>query len=452
MSSIWPVVRLADVSTKVGSGATPKGGEASYQKDGVPFIRSMNVVFFGFKRSGLTYLNPEQAESLRGAEVRANDILLNITGASIGRVTRAPEDLDGARVNQHVCIIRPQESMEPRFLQAYLSSPEFQDLIKFENFGVTRQALTKGQILEFELPLPPLNEQRRIADKLDVLLAQVDACRERLDRVSAIVKRFRQAVLAAATSGRLTADWRARQGNGLEWQPSSLGNCGEVSGGLTKNSGRQGSELRMPYLRVANVYANRLNLEDVAEIGLNAKELAKTRLKRGDLLIVEGNGSIEQVGRVAIWNGELPECVHQNHLIRWRSAGAFPRYVLYWLLAPIGRTLLMELASSTTGLHTLSVSKVAAIPIDLPAPEEQQEIVRRVELLFSYADRLEQRIQATRARVERLTPALLAKAFRGELVPQDPNDESAEILLERLRQNASDGETKRRPGRKSSSR
>src|SRR5215475_13787004 len=93
----------------------------------------------------------------------------------------------------------------------------------------------------------------------------------------------------------------------------------------------------------------------------------------------------------------------------------------------------MRLASTTTGLHTLSISKVSALPIQLPSSQEQNEIVRRVEALFTYADRLEARYTAARAQVERLTPALLAKAFRGELVPQDPNDEPASVLLERIR-------------------
>lgn len=93
----------------------------------------------------------------------------------------------------------------------------------------------------------------------------------------------------------------------------------------------------------------------------------------------------------------------------------------------------MDLASTTTGLHTLSISKVSALPIQLPSSQEQHEIVRRVETLFAYADRVEARFAAARAQVEFLTPVLLAKAFRGELVPQDPNDEPASVLLERIR-------------------
>jgi type I restriction enzyme S subunit len=297
------------------------------------------------------------------------------------------------------------------------------DLSEFAR-STTVPSLRKGDIENLHLPLPPLAEQQRIADKLDVLLRRVDACRVRLARVPAILKRFRQAVLAAATSGRLTEEWREGNGKATDWLSTTFGAAGNVSGGLTKNAGRLKIDFRKPYLRVANVYANRLDLSDVAEIGLTEAEYKKTKLVKDDLLIVEGNGSLDQIGRAAIWTAELPDCVHQNHLIRWRTHGkALPRFALLWLLSPQGRAALIDVASSTTGLHTLSISKVAALAIELPPLDEQHEIVRRVETLFAYADRLEARYAAAREQVEQLTPSLLAKAFRGEMVPQQPGEE-----------------------------
>lgn len=323
-----------------------------------------------------------------------------------------------------------------------------------------------------EIPLAPLPEQKRIADKLDTLLARIDACRDRLDRIPKIIKQFRQSVLAAATSGHLTEDWRAAQadrvarmqpqaeselvardaaqcryevtptpdsnarhpGYELPWRNTNMGECGQVSGGLTKNPKRDNLALRKPYLRVANVYANSLDLDELQEIGLTAQEWQKTKLEAGDLLIVEGNGSLDQIGRVALWSDEVQECSHQNHIIRWRTRGELlPKFSLYWLLSPEGRTSIEEIARTTTGLHTLSITKVASLSIRLPSIPEQSEIVRRVESLFALADGLEARVATARARVASLTPATLAKAFRGELVPQDPNDEPASILLERIR-------------------
>lgn len=291
---------------------------------------------------------------------------------------------------------------------------------------------------ESEIPLPPLAEQVRIADKLDALLARVEAGRERLERVPKLLNRFRQSVLSAAVSGELTREWRGDVD--AEWEASTLSQCGLVSGGLTKNSKRHELPLKRPYLRVANVQTNRLELSDVGEIGLTQQEWDKTALKANDLLIVEGNGSLEHLGRVSIWSGEVENCSHQNHLIRWRSTSQNARYVLYFLLSPEGRDLIVNIASTTTGLYTLSISKVSAIPIQLPPLPEQAEIVRRVESLFAIADRIEAKYAAALSSFDRLTPALLAKAFRGELVPQDPNDEPASVLLERIQvQRAEEG-------------
>lgn len=363
----------------------------------------------------------------------------------------------------HIWNVIPSTAVCKQF--AFYELLRVTDQIKRSAHGVAMPHITKAGMESWPLKLPPLPEQQRIADKLDTVLASVDAVNARLARVAPLLKRFRQSVLAAATSGRLTADWRRavalsdlseslgqladifgvreKRGtyNATNHQAPflavdrSLSEIGVVSGGLTKNSKRLEMPLVQPYLRVANVYANELRLNDIATIGMTQAELAKTRLIAGDLLLVEGNGSLEQIGRVALWDGSIDDCSHQNHLIRWRAGPeVLPKYVLFWLLSPAGRVQIEAIASSTTGLHTLSVSKVGALHMPIPSQAEQSEIVRRVELLFAFADRLEARLQAAQTATSRLTPSLLAKAFRGELVQQDPNDEPAAELLRRLAQ------------------
>jgi type I restriction enzyme S subunit len=207
----WAAVRLGQITTKLGSGATPRGGSESYHAAGIPLIRSMNVHFDGFREDGLAFLDDAQAEALKEVAVEPGDVLLNITGASIGRVTQVPKAMTGARVNQHVCIIRLVPPIHAGYLAKYLSAPLVQDMIMTAEYGLTRQALTKGQILGFEIPVPPLAEQKRIVAKVEELLGRVGAARERLARVPALLKRFRQSILAAACSGQLTAAWRETQ-------------------------------------------------------------------------------------------------------------------------------------------------------------------------------------------------------------------------------------------------
>lgn len=149
---------------------------------------------------------------------------------------------------------------------------------------------------------------------------------------------------------------------------ATVDQAAQAIGGLTKNPARGEIATRYPYLRVANVYADRLKLDDVKTIGVAESELKRVLLRAGDLLVVEGNGSADQIGRVAEWRGELTTCCHQNHLIKVRcdhDRACLPRWLLLWLLSPLGRRRVLDKASSTSGLYTLSLSKVRALPFPL---------------------------------------------------------------------------------------
>jgi type I restriction enzyme S subunit len=300
---------------------------------------------------------------------------------------------------------------------------------------VNQSTLPKEDLLNTPVLIPPLNEQLRIVTKLEKLLDKVNSCQKRLAKVTILVKRFRQAVLAAACSGRLTADWREERDSEYEWPIRRLSEVGDITGGVTKNAKRQQMTLQMPYLRVANVYENRLKLNEVLKIGVTVHEWERTRLVKDDLLFVEGNGSLDQIGRVALWDGSIAKCVHQNHIIKFRaSRDAIPKYVLLQMMGPEGRSQLIEKASSSAGLNTLSISKISEVNLPLPLLAEQQEIVRRVDELFALADQVEARYAKAKQYVDGLKQSILAKAFRGELVLQDPNEEPGTLLIERIRE------------------
>jgi len=151
------------------------------------------------------------------------------------------------------------------------------------------------------------------------------------------------------------------------WVWTLIEQIGDILGGLTKNSKRKLYPLQIPYLRVANVYADELRLDEIKQIGVEESELNRVLLEKNDLLVVEGNGSIDQIGRVAIWNGSIAPCVHQNHLIKVRLLlPQMAKYVLNWLLSVGGRENITKVASSTSGLYTLSLSKVSSLPVPLP--------------------------------------------------------------------------------------
>lgn len=159
-------IKLKDISTKIGSGATPKGGKAAYKTEGISLIRSMNVYDSQFKEKDLAFIDDSQATKLSNVEVEPVDILLNITGASVARCCLVPEKILPARVNQHVAIIRIDKSLaDPRFVYMCLISPKYKSkLLSLAQGGATREALTKTTIEEFELDLPQLEVQSFIAD------------------------------------------------------------------------------------------------------------------------------------------------------------------------------------------------------------------------------------------------------------------------------------------------
>lgn len=186
----WRVVKLQCITSKVGSGATPRGGEEVYQTTGIPLIRSMNVHFDGFRRKGLAFISDEEAALLDNVTVQPDDVLFNITGASIGRVTTAPAEMAGARVNQHVCILRTTEVLRPRFLAYYLATPDQQSAIRSNQVGGTRQAITKALLLNWSVPLPPPSEQRRIVGFLE----QADGLRRQRAEADRLAERILPAV------------------------------------------------------------------------------------------------------------------------------------------------------------------------------------------------------------------------------------------------------------------
>ncbi|MDR1848692.1 MAG: restriction endonuclease subunit S [Zoogloeaceae bacterium] len=191
-------VRLGDCTTKIGSGQTPLGGYRAYTDNGIPLIRSQNVLMGSFTTEGLANIPTQIDEEMRGSRVARHDVLLNITGASIGRVCVVPDDICPANVNQHVCIIRCGEKLHPDYVMLVLSSPSFQSLIWRDQAGATRQALTKDMIENFRIPWVSLPKQRQIAARLKAQLAEADTLRAALSEQRRELDALPQRILAQA--------------------------------------------------------------------------------------------------------------------------------------------------------------------------------------------------------------------------------------------------------------
>ncbi|MDB4101429.1 restriction endonuclease subunit S [Planktomarina temperata] len=205
------------------------------------------------------------------------------------------------------------------------------------------------------------------------------------------------------------------------WCDVKFSDVFNVTGGLTKNADkRKQLTLQMKYLSVANVYADTLKLDNINIIGVTKAEFDKVRLKFGDILIVEGNGSKDQIGRAAIWRDEFPNCGHQNHLIRGRALGSIsPEFIMHFLLSGIGRQGIMDVASSTSGLYTLSISKIDSLIIPCTSRTEQDEIVRKLDEILQSCAKVRANIVELRQRSESLKQSILKQAFSGHELLED---------------------------------
>lgn len=400
-------------------------------------------------------------------------------------------------------------SLEPRFLLRWLLSDEFTARVSLDQGRTVLPKVNQAALGKIDVPVPPLNEQRRIVAKLEALLARSRRAKEALDAIPALLERFRQSVLAAAFRGDLTRDWRAanpdvepaskllerirserrrrweeaelermrargtgprvdRRKTGYEeptqansdllselpdsWCWASADEVAEIAGGLTKNgSKRDKASTRVPLVSVAAVQLRRIEADAIGTIGLLPEDGDKGTLQRNDLLLVEGNGSLSHIGRVALWDVDVEGARHQNHIIRLRPFVLSSSFLLEWLASPAGRAAIIEEATSATGLYTLSLSKVGRLPVPLPPLEEQAEITQRIERAMRPITEVEALVAEVTPRLSNLESTMLAKAFAGKLVPQDPADEPASVLLQRIRaerDKPADNKTNPRPKRR----
>jgi len=345
-----------------------------------------------------------------------------------------PNGFGAGSTEYFVCRPLPK-SVIPEYLLAYFKTTHFLLSGKQVMGGASgHQRIPKEYLLNSEIPLAPFDEQKRIVDKLDSLLTRVDACRDRLNKIPLIIKNFRCAVLNAAISGELTDDWRLERSRSIDsWQQR---NGREVFPFITSGSRGWSSYYSTQgalFLRVGNLnhFTIDLDLNQIQYVNppINA-EGKRTRIEVGDILI----SITADVGMVAFISENVGEAYINQHLCLARQTGEhLGSYLAYFLASPlggIGQLTQMQRGATKAGL---TLNDIRSVKFLLPDLDEQHEIVSRIESLFAYADYCEVNYQNAFKILKQLTPVILDKAFRGELVPQDPNDEPASILLERIR-------------------
>jgi type I restriction enzyme S subunit len=380
--------------------------------------------------------------------LRCEDVLFNNTNSPelVGKT--ACYDLPEPRAfSNHMTRVRCHpEILDPHYCALVLHTKWMHGYFaSICNNHVSQASISRTVLLETPLPLPPFAEQKRIVAKVEGLLARVSAAGQRLAKVPAILKQFRRAILVAACSGRLTADWRGV--NGIDqsqepdlpvgWRRSTLGDSFRLERGRFLARPRNDPRYyggAYPFIQIGHLPADGGIIEHYSQT-LNEAGLAVSRMfPKGTPLIAIVGATIGNTGVLG-----FDSCCPDSMVAVQGACDTENRFVEFYLRCQ--KTKIRDSSYASGGQPNINLQTLRPYPIDLPPHAEQHEIVRRVEALFRLADAIEKRVAAATARAEKLTQAVLAKAFRGELVPTEAelarregrSYEPASALLDRIR-------------------
>jgi type I restriction enzyme S subunit len=384
-----------------------------------------------------------EKKSVKGCRIaKQSDVLISRVRPSRGAITIVREK--NLQVSSAFTILRNRGILVERYLWLYLAwNRGFLNYLGENCTGTMYPTTSENVVIRFKVPVAPLNEQYRIVAKLEKLLAKMDSSQKRLALISIILKRFRQSVLSAACSGRLTADWRGKA-NGLSsktvngdvelpeiptsWSWTKLPKTGEMSRGKSRHRPRNEPSLfggPYPFIQTGDIAQSGGRITSHKQTYSEAG-LAQSRLwPKGTICITIAANIAES----AILN--YPACFPDSVVgIIANPKTCIAEYVEYFI-----RVAKADLAmfAPATAQKNINIAILNEVSVPLPPLPEQRETVRRVESLFRLAEQIEARYTKAKAQIDKLTQSILAKAFRGELVPQDPSDEPVEELLRRIK-------------------
>lgn len=426
----WVVTNLQNIANW-GSGGTPSRSHDEYYNGNIPWIKTGDL---GPKliTEASEYITDAGVKNSSAKYFPKGSVAIAMYGATIGKTSILGID---ATTNQACAVGTPIKDITSSIFLYYFLLNEKNTFIK-KGKGGAQPNISQAVIKEHPLSLPPYAEQKIIAEKLDTLLAQVDSTKACLERIPQILKRFRQAVLAAVVNGKAV---------NIDTDENTLTTLGNIAKNIKYGTSKKCSKTQgsTAVLRIPNIGPGYIINSNLKYADFDQKELVTLTLKEGDLLLIRSNGSVDLVGKVAVISENDTEYLYAGYLIRVRldKERAAPKYISYCLQSPQLRQVIENIARSTSGVNNINSKELASLEIPLTPLPEQHEIVRRVEQLFAWADTIEKQVNNALTRVNSLTQSILAKAFRGELTAQwraeNPSlisgENSAAALLEKIK-------------------
>lgn len=410
-------------------------GKNDFTNSGVPVFTIGALGWDGLLRDRFRFVSETKATELASYRLKEGDLLFSRM-ADVGRVGFVPSDLEGAIFNYHIMRLRlNMEVIDPEYFRLYirggLTAKIYMDDV---SRGATRDGINTKLLAALPVDLAPLPEQRRIVRKLDTLSARTTTARTHLTAIEKLVERYKVGVLGqlfgkSGSDPKPTEHLWAIPSN---WSWKKVKDIGDVGLGRQRSPENHNGPLMRPYIRSANITWRGVDVLDVKEMNFDEADFERFQLVPGEVLLNEGSGSAKEVGKPAIWRGEIPDCCYQNTVLRVQPRNCTSEY-LYWYFLLTARS--EGFVGDTKGVNIQHIGKngLANFPIPVPPLDEQREIVGRIETAFAKIDRLAAEAAKALKLVGHLDQRILAKAFAGELVPQEPTDEPAETLLARIR-------------------
>ncbi|TOJ78057.1 restriction endonuclease subunit S [Vibrio parahaemolyticus] len=458
---------------------------AHWEPTGTPIIRIQNLTN---SEKPFNYTKIDVPDIY---EVNNGDLLVSWSATLDAFIWRG----DKAWLNQHIFKVVPRPNLFHSGLLFYWMKIAIEEMVNTEHLhGSTMKHINRGPFLAHETRLPPIGEQIRIFDKLEELFSELDAGVKELKAAQTKLSQYRQSLLKSAVEGSLTQQWRAENSDQVQetgeqlltrilkqrreqwqqqklsefaekgktppknwqdkypepvqpdttdlpelpegWVWASLDMLGDIVSGVTKGTKRKaGIEVReVPYLRVANVQRGFLDLDEVKTIPATESDIKKYTLVPGDILFNEG-GDRDKLGRGWVWYGEVKNCIHQNHVFRMRAfvTDLVPEFISHHGNT-FGKLWFQSAGKQTTNLASINKGILRKFPIPLAPVMEQNKIIELLEEELTLLAKQEEYTLAALTTSEAQRKNILKSAFSGQLVPQDPNDEPASVLLEKIKQ------------------
>ena len=451
----WTCTRLEEF-TAIIQGQSPPSSTYNEEGKGLPFYQ-------GKLEFGEIYPTPRKWCSVPKKLAEKGDVLISVR-APVGPTNINPEK---SCIGRGLAAIRGLSGIEPLFILYQVRA--FENILSGQGTGTTFNAITGDKLKGFNVPVPPLPEQHRIVTKIEELFTRLDDGVEELKKVQLQLKRYRQSVLKSAFDGSLTAKWREEHKAELEpasmllerikaergqnskykellpskkldleelpevWIWTNVGNLAEsMKNGIYKPPQYYGAE-GVACLRMYNIENGSIVWKDIKRMNLTPEEVRDYGLATDDILVNRVN-SRELVGKAASIPSGLESCVFESKNIRLRIYQQYivSKYVSYWMRIS-AQSYFNRNAQQTVGMASINQEQLGAMPIPLCGLPEQRKIVEEIERCFSVADETAIIIEQSLKQAERLRQSILKRAFEGKLVPQNPDDEPAEKLLERIK-------------------